>query len=79
MRSSSFGHSQTPFFCAIRYILPLLVCLAVPLTLPAQSATSTIFGTVTDPTGAVIPNAQVTARNVATGVTYPTTTNGRGS
>ncbi|MGH9438079.1 MAG: carboxypeptidase regulatory-like domain-containing protein, partial [Terriglobia bacterium] len=79
MRSSSFRHSQNPFFRAIRYILLLLVCLAVPLMLPAQNATSTIFGTVTDPTGALVPNAQITAHNVATGVAYPTTTNGRGS
>jgi hypothetical protein len=33
----------------------------------AQTTTADIVGTVTDPTGAVIPNAQVTVRNEATG------------
>jgi hypothetical protein len=45
----------------------------------AQGTTSSIFGTVTDPGGAVIPNAQVTAINTATGVSHPTTTTGNGS
>lgn len=36
----------------------------------AQTGTSHITGTITDPTGAVIPAAVVTARNEATGVTY---------
>lgn len=36
----------------------------------AQTGTSRITGTVTDPQGAVLPGAKVTARNEATGVTY---------
>jgi len=38
----------------------------------AQGTTSRISGTVTDQTGAVVPNATVTATNDATGVTYTT-------
>jgi len=44
----------------------------------AQSATTSLRGTVTDPTGAVVPNAQVTAHNTATGVDTQATTNGAG-
>lgn len=57
----------------------LLLLAAATLPALGQSSTSSIFGTVTDPTGAAIPHAQVTARNTATGVTYPTTSGADGS
>ncbi len=44
----------------------------------SQTVTGNITGTVTDATGAVIPGATVTARNITTGVNTPTTTNGSG-
>ncbi|MGH9326574.1 MAG: carboxypeptidase-like regulatory domain-containing protein, partial [Terriglobia bacterium] len=44
----------------------------------AQMLFGTISGTVTDPSGAVIPNARITIKNNATGVTRATTTNARG-
>lgn len=44
----------------------------------AQTITGSVNGTVTDPSGAVVPNAKVVATNVATGVTTPTTTNNDG-
>ena len=45
----------------------------------AQSITSgDIAGVVTDPSGAVIPNAKVTAKNDATGAIEAATTNGEG-
>ena len=59
-------------------LLLALGCFAIPPIVAAQTATSTIFGTVTDPTGAVIPKALITARNTATGVAYPTTSNSQG-
>ncbi len=43
-----------------------------------QVEQATITGTVTDPTGALIPNVQVTARNRATGVEAGTRTNSEG-
>jgi Carboxypeptidase regulatory-like domain len=41
----------------------------------AQTVTGSITGEVTDPSGAVISGAQVTAQNLETGVQTPTTTN----
>lgn len=45
----------------------------------SQSITGTINGTVTDPTGAVVPKAAVTATNVDTGVAVSTVTNADGA
>jgi hypothetical protein len=46
---------------------------------PAQIGSSGISGTVTDPTGAVIPGAKVTITNQATNVSYSATTNSAGA
>ncbi len=43
--------------------------LALPLAATAQVTTATIVGTISDPSGAVLPGAQITARNVETGLT----------
>ena len=53
---------------ASRWLIYGLIFLLTAVTAPSQTGSGTIQGTVTDPTGAVIPNAAVTARNVATGV-----------
>src|SRR5581483_8053949 len=46
----------------------------LPLIASAQQAlTGTITGTVTDPSEAAVPNAQITARNVDTGLERTTT------
>ena len=58
------------------WILFVAVLVSVPSF--AQTVTGSIRGTVTDPTGAIVPNAKVTATNVATGVTINTTTNQAG-
>ena len=57
----------------------LLFCLCGMSALWAQTATSRIVGTVSDPTGALIPGASITATNVDTQVTYETITNEQGS
>src|SRR3979490_868980 len=59
---------------SIRVIfVALLLCCGIALE--AQTITGSVNGTVTDPTGAVIPNAKVTATNVDTGIETPSTTN----
>ena len=61
----------------IRVILvALLLCCGIALK--AQTITGSVNGTVTDPTGAVVPNAKVTATNVDTNIETPTTTNSEG-
>ena len=45
----------------------------------AQSDRGTITGTVSDPAGAVIPNAPIQARNIETGVVYPAATSTTGN
>ncbi len=50
----------------IRYVLPCVMLFC--LRLPAQQITGNIRGTVTDPSGAVILGAEVTASQVETGL-----------
>jgi hypothetical protein len=59
--------------------LALFALIAVPNALQAQTGgEGAITGTVTDPSGAVVAGASVTATNIATGVitTRPTTSDG---
>jgi len=61
--------------------LLLILLFAAGLWLPlarAQQGDGTIQGTITDQTGAVIPNATVTVTNVATGVAVKRVTNKAG-
>src|SRR6185369_13490230 len=58
----SFG-SRTIHFIVIAALL------ATPLAAIAQVTTATIVGTISDPSGSIVPGAQVTARNVDTGLT----------
>ena len=44
----------------------------------AQNVTASITGTVTDSTGATIPNAKVVATNAGTALTHTAQTNGAG-
>lgn len=58
-----------------RLLGALFVCALAAL---AQVNTARIDGTVTDPTGAAVPAAEVTVSNPATGLQIRTTTNERG-
>jgi hypothetical protein len=55
----------------------LAMAVSVPLA-SAQTVTGSITGEVTDPTGAVIPNARISVENVDTGVKALATTNASG-
>jgi len=54
-----------------------LVFLAIP-QLHAQVAGGTLSGTITDPSGAAVPEAKVDIKNMATGVSRTVTTNAEG-
>src|SRR5712692_11750667 len=56
--------------------LILLTALA-PLTF-GQATDGNVVGTIVDASGAAVPNATVTASNIATGVKATTTTNASG-
>ncbi|NJM52805.1 MAG: hypothetical protein HC846_05070 [Blastocatellia bacterium] len=60
------------------YLLFLSLFLCFSLAHFAQQPTANLTGVVTDPNGAVIPNATVTATNKATNLVRTTTTNGEG-
>jgi hypothetical protein len=61
-----------------RFLTLLTVAMLLVLAVQAQVETGQITGTVTDQSGAVIPNANITAKNVATGVTRTTATTNAG-
>ena len=56
----------------------LLANLLTPLARGQNSNTGEIKGSVTDPSGAVVPGVSVSIKNVQTGVVTPTTTNQAG-
>jgi len=63
------------------YSLAILICAALPL-LPVlswgQQVTAAFTGKVTDPTGAAIVGAKITAIDTERGTEWPTVTNGEG-
>ena len=61
--------------------LPVALGLGLLLSpsLYAQRDTGTIVGTVTDPSGAVVPGVNITIRNVDTNATFSTVTDGTGN
>lgn len=65
-------------FLSQRWLPLAAITLAAAVPGGAQTITGSINGTVTDQAGAVVPNANVIATNVATGVATPTATNGAG-
>jgi hypothetical protein len=56
----------------------LLLILCAPILADAQSTDATISGVVVDPSGKVIPEADIEVLNEATGVHYSSKTNGTG-
>ena len=63
----------------VRHVLACaLLLLSSPHLAHAQGAASSIVGNVTDPSGAAIPTATITIKNVDTGTTLQTLTNASG-
>ncbi len=57
----------------------LAMVLTISVTAPAQITTATMVGNIADPSGAPVPAASVTARNVDTGLTRTVVTGQDGS
>jgi Carboxypeptidase regulatory-like domain/TonB dependent receptor-like, beta-barrel len=73
MKSPSESRSIAIYTVAV---VALILLFTAPVY--SQVAGATLSGTVTDPSGAAIPNAQVTIKNTSTGVTQNVTTNSAG-
>ena len=63
----------------MRYVSLLLVLLVCSAAAFAQTATGTITGTISDPAGAVVPNAPLELKNSATGTVYQTVSSSTGN
>jgi Carboxypeptidase regulatory-like domain/TonB-dependent Receptor Plug Domain len=59
--------------------ISLVFVLLAAVSLSAQTFRGTILGTVTDPSGAVLPGAKVTVKNTGTGIERTTETSADGS
>src|ERR1041385_2652913 len=73
MNKNSFVSKLSLVAIAILAIVSLSLVSA-----SAQTISGNLVGTVLDPSGAAVPNATVTATNVATGVKSETTTSSTG-
>ena len=68
-----FRHCRAAFAC--RLVLAAIVAILARHAIAfAQFDTATVLGTVHDSSGAVVPGATVTLKNVATGITATTVT-----
>src|SRR5205085_10255305 len=72
----NFAKNAFPLFT--RFILIAALLSACSSLLMAQDATGRIVGTVSDPTGAVVPGVHVVVTNTATRVSRETTTDANG-
>src|SRR5579863_4750887 len=67
------------YSCALAVLLFGLAVMATSSLWAQTSTTGNIAGLVTDPTGAVVPGASVTLRNLDTGISTSKTSNAEGS
>ena len=63
--------------CDLRLVL-LLAALVLFFAAQGLAQEATIVGTVTDPSGAAVPNVSITVTNIDTGLTRTLTTSGDG-
>jgi len=72
-KESEKGHRSMVVFA-----LAGLLLLGSALPSRGQEVTGAVTGTVTDPSGAAVPGAQITAKDTLRGTVWPTQTNGAG-
>ena len=68
---------QSKFASFLRFLTVMAICATATAALP-QVTSGTIFGSVTDPSGAIVPDASITVRADAIGITRTTTTSASG-
>ncbi len=68
-----------PLVRKVSLLAIVMIAGVVGVFAQAQASTADLRGIVTDPTGAIVPGATVTARNAATGITRTVTTNDEGT
>jgi len=79
-RKSMFRGNFANKMCRTLFLLVVALHFATPVALKAQTAgEGTISGTVTDATGAVVPNATIIATNKATNIATTRTSSSAGS
>src|SRR5690349_22221203 len=61
------------------FALAVLLLALLPAPVFAQFDTSTVLGSIKDSTGAVVPGATVTLKNVATGISSTAVSDGEGN
>jgi hypothetical protein len=66
------------FACSLAIALALVLTLFVSIRVNAQAVGATLSGTVTDPSGGVIVGAQISIKNIGTGVTRTLTSDSAG-
>jgi outer membrane receptor protein involved in Fe transport len=72
---------RNPSFRWITFTAAIFLLIAqfhIPAFAQSQASSGSIEGTITDTTGAVVPDAKVTATNLQTGLTRSVTTNSEG-
>ena len=72
--STGWKRSSAPCLALIAWGLGMIM----PVPLPAQMVGGTLSGTVSDQSGGVVPQAAISVKNVATGITRTSTTSAAG-
>src|SRR6516225_3438233 len=62
-----------------RFAIAILIAFSLAVAADAQTFRGSINGTVTDPSGGLVPNATVKATEIATGIDHTTTTTSDGA
>jgi len=76
--SNTSSRRRSPKSFPVTLVLSAVFCTAGISTASAQAVYGSLVGTVTDGTGAAVPNATVTVTDIAKGTSMTVTTNGNG-